>query len=165
VSRVVEGGPADKAGLKPGEVVTAVNGIPVEHPDALGYRLTTAGLGKGAKLSVQTPDGMRDLQLALNSAPESTPRDERVLEGRNPFAGLKIANLSPKLATELRMPTDKSGVVVTGRLGFQPQDIVISLNGEAVASTTVMEKMLRTDPGFWRVEIERKGQRIRQFFR
>ncbi|WP_430243750.1 DegQ family serine endoprotease [Neorhizobium sp. DAR64861/K0K2] len=173
VSRVVEGGPADKAGLKPGEVVTAVNGIPVEHPDALGYRLTTAGLGKGAKLSVQTPDGMRDLQLALNSAPESTPRDERVLEGRNPFAGLRIANLSPKLATELRMPTDKSGVVVTdvsrgspaGRLGFQPQDIVVSLNGEAVASTTVMEKMLRTDPGFWRVEIERKGQRIRQFFR
>jgi len=173
VSSVVEGGPADKAGLKPGEVVTAVNGIPVEHPDALGYRLTTAGLGKGAKLSVQTPDGMRDLQLALNSAPESTPRDERVLEGRNPFAGLRIANLSPKLATELRMPTDKSGVVVTdvsrgspaGRLGFQPQDIVVSLNGEAVASTTVMEKMLRTDPGFWRVEIERKGQRIRQFFR
>jgi Do/DeqQ family serine protease len=173
VTRVAEGGPADKAGLKPGEVVTAVDGIAVEHPDALGYRLTTAGLGKQAKLTVQTTDGQREVTLVLNSAPESTPRDERLLEGRNPFAGLRVANLSPKLATELHMPTDKLGVVVVdvskgspaARLGFEPKDILISLNGDPVNSTRSMEKMLDDDPGFWRVEIERNGQRIRQFFR
>jgi Do/DeqQ family serine protease len=173
VSRVVEGGPADKAGLKTGEIVTAVDSIPVEHPDALGYRLTTAGLGKQATLTVQTTDGQRQVVLALNTAPESTPRDERLIEGRNPFAGLKLANLSPKLATELQMPTDKTGVVVTdvtrgspaARLGFAPKDILISLNGDPVTSTKAMEAILDDDPGFWRVEIERAGQRIRQFFR
>ncbi|MCQ1854035.1 DegQ family serine endoprotease [Neorhizobium galegae] len=173
VTRVVEGGPADKAGLKPGEVVIAVNGIAVEHPDALGYRLTTAGLGKQATLTVQTADGQRQVNLALNTAPETTPRDERLVEGRNPFAGLRVANLSPKLATELHIPAEKSGVVVTdvtrnspaARLGFQPKDILISLNGTVVTSTKGMEAMLNDDPGFWRVEIERDGQRIRQFFR
>jgi Do/DeqQ family serine protease len=173
VTRVVEGGPADKAGLKTGEIVTAVDGIPVEHPDALGYRLTTAGLGKQATLTVQMTDGQRQVVLALNTAPESTPRDERLIEGRNPFAGLKLANLSPKLATELQMPTDKIGVVVTdvtrgspaARLGFAPKDILISLNGDPVTSTKAMEATLDDDPGFWRVEIERNGQRIRQFFR
>ncbi|WP_117193833.1 DegQ family serine endoprotease [Rhizobium terrae] len=173
VVRVVEGGPADRAGLKPGEVVTAVNGIPVEHPDALGYRLTTAGLGKQAALTVQTNDGQRQVNLALNTAPETTPRDERLLEGRNPFAGLRVANLSPKLATELRIPAEKAGVVVTdvvrgspaARYGFEPRDIIISLNGTTVTASKALEGMLDDDPGFWRVEIERNGQRIRQFFR
>lgn len=36
VSQVQAGSPAEKAGLKPGQVIIAVNGIPVEHPDALG---------------------------------------------------------------------------------------------------------------------------------
>ncbi len=173
VVRLVEGGPADRAGLKPGEVVTAVNGIAVEHPDALGYRLTTAGLGKQAKLAVQTAEGQREVTIALNTAPETTPPDDRLLEGRNPFAGLHVANLSPKLATELRIPAEKAGVIVTdvargspaARYGFEPGDIVISLNGTTVTSTKALEGMLDDDPGFWRVEIERKGQRIRQFFR
>jgi Do/DeqQ family serine protease len=173
VVRTVEGGPADKAGLKPGEVITAVNGIAVEHPDALGYRLTTAGLGKQAELTVQTADGSREMTLALNTAPETTPRDERLIEGRNPFAGLRVANLSPKLATELRVPTEKTGVIVTdvsrsspsARLGFQPNDIIVAINGSPVNTTRTLETMLQEDPSFWRVEIERNGQRIRQFFR
>ncbi|MCJ8520659.1 Do/DeqQ family serine protease [Pseudorhizobium tarimense] len=170
---VVDGGPAAAAGLEPGEVIVAVNGIEVEHPDALGYRLTTAGLGHEAVLTVQQSEGTRQLTIALDVAPEKPARDERLIEGRNPFAGLRVANLSPRLATELRMPADKAGVVVVdvsrgspaGRLGFQPKDIVISLNGIAVDSTKTMEAMLDDDPGFWRVEIERDGQRIRQFFR
>jgi Do/DeqQ family serine protease len=173
VVRVVEGGPADRAGLKAGEIVTAVNGIPVEHPDAFGYRITTAGLGKKATLTVQTNDGQRQVSIALDTAPETTPKDERLLDGRNPFAGLHVANLSPRLATELRMPAEKAGVIVTdvargspaARYGFQPKDIVISLNGTTVTTTKALEAMLDDDPGFWRVEIERDGQRIRQFFR
>lgn len=170
---VTEGGPADKAGLKPGEVITSVNGIAVEHPDALWYRLTTAGLGKSARLMVSQNGSERELTMTLGSAPETVPRDERLMEGRNPFAGLKVANLSPKLATELRLPTDKTGVVVAevvrnspaARLGFQPGDIVISLNGDAVSSTKVLQTLVGSDPNLWRVEIERDGQRIRQFFR
>ena len=169
---VVEGGPADKAGLKPGEVVSAVNGIEVEHPDALGYRLTTAGLGNEVALTVRS-NGVREISIALNTAPETPARDERLLEGRNPFAGLRVANLSPRLAQELRMEAEKTGVVVVdvargspgSRLGFRPRDIVVSLYVVAVPSTSAMEDMLDEDPGFWRVEIERDGQRIRQLFR
>ncbi|MCQ1856430.1 PDZ domain-containing protein, partial [Neorhizobium galegae] len=73
VTRVVEGGPADKAGLKPGEVVTAVNGISVAHPDALGYRLTTAGLGRQALLTVQTPRGHARSDLALHPRRQTPP--------------------------------------------------------------------------------------------
>ncbi|MFK0382225.1 MULTISPECIES: DegQ family serine endoprotease [Rhizobium/Agrobacterium group] len=173
VVSVVKGGPAEKAGVEPGQVITAVNGIEVEHPDALGYRLTTAGIGKSAELTVMDKGQARKVTIALDSAPETAPRDERLIEGRNPFAGATVANLSPKLADELRMPSQVNGVVIVDvkrgspayRVGFQPKDILLSLNGEDVSSTAAVEKVLDDNPGFWRVEIMRDGQRIRQFLR
>ncbi|UPA26230.1 DegQ family serine endoprotease [Shinella oryzae] len=175
ISRVQAGSPAEKAGMKPGQVVTAVNGIAVEHPDALGYRLTTVGIGGTAKITVIANGKQEELTLALDRAPETTPRDERLIEGRNPFSGAVVANLSPRVADELRMPTNQTttGVVVTqvnrgspaARIGLQPRDIVIELNGAAVTTTETLEAMVNENPSFWRVEIERDGQRIRQFFR
>ncbi|MCX8997859.1 DegQ family serine endoprotease [Rhizobiaceae bacterium BDR2-2] len=173
VVKVVPGGPAAAAGLKPGEIVTAVNGIPVEHPDALGYRLTTAGLGGAARLSIVEGGRERELTLKLDTAPETVPRDETEIAGRTPFTGVRIANLSPRLAGEIRLPAEKTGVVVTAiqrgspaaRLGFQPRDIIVSINGTAVANVKALQAMLGDDPGFWRIEIEREGQRMTQFFR
>lgn len=170
---VVTDSPAAKAGLVPGQVVTAVNGIEVEHPDALGYRLTTAGIGKSAELAVIDGGKEKRLTIALDAAPETMPRDEQVIEGRNPFAGASVANLSPKLAYEIHMPQDKQGVVIVdvmrgspaGRVGFQPNDIVVSINGVAISSTKTMLSALDDNQGLWRVEIERDGRRIRQFLR
>ena len=175
VSRVQAGSPAEKAGMKPGEVVTAVNGIPVEHPDALGYRLTTVGIGGTARITVIDNGKEKDLTLSLDRAPETTPRDERLIEGRNPFAGAVVANLSPRVSEELRMPANQAaaGVVVTevnrgspaARIGLQPRDIIVELNGTAVSTTEALASLVGDNPAFWRVEIERDGQRIRQFFR
>ncbi len=170
---VVKDGPAEKAGIEPGQVITAVNGIQVEHPDALGYRLTTAGIGKSATLTLIDKGKEKNVTIALDTAPETAPRDERLLEGRNPFAGATVANLSPKLADELRMPTTTSGVIIVdvkrnspaARVGFQPKDIIVSLNGTDMTSTATVEKALEDNPGFWRLEIIRDGQRIRQFLR
>jgi Do/DeqQ family serine protease len=173
VSSVIEGGPAEKAGIKPGQVIVAVNGIAVEHPDALGYRLTTVGIGHDAKVTVIDGGKSRDIDLTLAEAPETSPRDERLIEGRNPFAGAVVGNLSPRLADELRMPASSQGVVITqinrgspaSRVGFQPKDIVLAVNGTAIDKTATLEAITREDASLWRVEIERDGQRIRQFFR
>src|SRR5690606_15630957 len=50
VSSVVAEGPAGKAGLKPGDVVLTMNGAPIEHSDALSYRLATQSVGAKAEL-------------------------------------------------------------------------------------------------------------------
>jgi Do/DeqQ family serine protease len=173
VSSVIEGGPAEKAGIKPGQVIVAVNGIPVEHPDALGYRLTTVGIGHDAKITVIDSGKSHDIDLTLAQAPETSPRDERLIEGHNPFAGAVVGNLSPRLADELRMPASSEGVVITqinrgspaARVGFLPKDIILAVNGTPIDKSATLEAITKNDPSLWRVEIERDGQRIRQFFR
>ncbi|HXV29287.1 MAG TPA: Do family serine endopeptidase, partial [Sinorhizobium sp.] len=173
VTAVLPDGPAANAGMKPGQVVTAVDGVPVEHPDALGYRLTTVGIGHEARVTISEHGKAQDITLKLERAPETTPRDERLIEGRNPFAGAVVANLSPRLADELRMPASSQGVVVTeinrgspaARIGLEPKDIVRSVNGATIDSSKTLVGVLAEDASFWRVEIERDGQIIRQFFR
>ncbi|MET0749046.1 MAG: Do family serine endopeptidase, partial [Rhizobium sp.] len=174
ITKVTDNGPAAKAGLKAGEVVTALNGISVEHPDALGYRLTTAGLGATVSLTVLDNGKERQAAMTLASAPETLPREEKLIAGNNPFAGATVANLSPRVADELHMPTDTaSGVVVeklkddsaAARLGFAPKDIIISVNGAVITNTQNLVAIAASEPDIWRVEIERDGQRIRQFFR
>jgi len=174
ITKVVDGGPAGKAGLKAGEVVTALNGVPVEHPDALGYRLTTAGLGATVSLTVLDNGKERQASMTLAGAPETKPREEKLIAGNNPFAGATVANLSPRVADELHMPTDTAaGVVVeklkdgspAARLGFAPKDVIISVNGAVITNTQNLEAVASSNPDIWRVEIERDGQRIRQFFR
>ena len=147
--------------------------LPVEHPDALLYRLTTAGLGTSVNLTVMENGREQQLTLALDRAPETVPRDQRTIGGRTPFTGAVVENLSPRVADELRMPMDLTGVVVAdvsadspaARLGFEPKDIIVSINGADVKTTSDLAEIADSDPGLWRVEIERDGQRIRQFFR
>jgi Do/DeqQ family serine protease len=173
VVKVTDGGPAAKAGLKAGQVVTAVDGVPVEHPDALLYRLTTAGLGKSVNLTVIESGREQTVSIALGRAPETAPRDQRTIGGHSPFTGAVVENLSPRVADELRMPSESSGVVVSevkdeslaARLGFEPKDIIVSINGTEVKTTKDLAAMASQEPSFWRVEIERDGQRVRQFFR
>ena len=173
VVKVAESGPAAQAGLKAGEVITAVNGIDVEHPDALGYRLTTAGLGKSVSLTVLNDGKKAEVKLTLAGPPETQPRDERLIKGHNPFAGALVANLSPRLADELHLNAELKGVVIVKikngspaqQLGFEPNDIIVSLNGSAADTTKTLESLLQQDDGFWQVEMDRAGQRIRQIFR
>lgn len=173
VTKIYSGGPAEEAGLKVGDAIIAMDGHPIQHPDALGYRMLTAGLGAVADLTVYRSGHEREVKLKLDKAPEVPPRDEITIEGRNPFSGAVVDNLSPRVADELHLPTESTGVVIrkiadgspADRLGFQVGDIVVDVNGDPVNDTKGLQKLANSDPNLWRVEIDRGGQRIQQFFR
>jgi S1-C subfamily serine protease len=65
VTDVAEDGPSAAAGLRAGDIVIGFNGQPIEHPDALGYRLATAGVGASADLSVLSRDGRKTVTVKL----------------------------------------------------------------------------------------------------
>lgn len=173
VNSVVRGGPAEKGGLKVGDVVLSMDGFPVEHPDALGYRLLTAGVGKTVRFEVLSRGLERLISVKLEAPREPAPSVVQAIEGRSPLAGLTVAALTPDLAARLRIPQDVQGVVVTDvfrgspsqRLGMRPGDILVEINGAAISSTKDVVAAAESQAAFWRLKINRGGQIIRQFFR
>jgi Do/DeqQ family serine protease len=173
VTDVAEDGPSAAAGLRAGDIVIGFNGQPIEHPDALGYRLATAGVGASADLSVLSRDGRKRVTVKLATPPADDPRDRLTLEGSNPFAGAVVSNITPRIADQLRLLPSLRGVIVTevprqslaGRYGFKPGDLISQINGVEIGDVDVLAAVLDQGASFWRFEIIRDGRRIRQIIR
>jgi len=172
---VAPDGPAAKAGLRPGDVVLAMNGAAIEHPDALGYRLATQPIGSVSELTVLSQGSERKVEIELARAPEGASSAEIIIEGRSPFAGTKVAALSPRLAQRLGIRGQVSGdgvavVEVTrnspaASFGLQPRDIVREVNGEKVATPEKLREIAMSNSRWWRFTIERDGRLLNQILR
>jgi Do/DeqQ family serine protease len=173
ITGVSKNSPAEKAGLRPGDVVLKVNGGSVQHVDALGYRLATVGIGREAVLEVLSRSSTKEISILLAKAPDTIPRDERFIKGRSPFSGATVANLSPALAREIGLRGSVRGVVVlsirrgstANRLGLRPRDIVRQVNGKKVKSARQLAELTSTRARVWKYTLDRGGRMIRQVVR
>jgi Do/DeqQ family serine protease len=169
VTAVYEGSPAARAGLKVGDLITRVEDAEITDPDSFGYRFSNRNVGSSVTFSVLRPSGSVTLDVALEAAPETVPRDPRRIDGYSPFAGATVLNLSPAVAVELRLDAFEEGVVISdleqgstaARVGLQPGDIVLRVNGRDVGSTRELARIANGDPGIWRLEIKRGGRVLR----
>nr|WP_209001949.1 DegQ family serine endoprotease [Stappia albiluteola] len=169
VTGIYKGGPADRAGLKVGDLIAEVGGVEVTDPDSFGYRFATKPIGKTTAFKVLREHEELTLTIALSPAPEAVKRDARTLEGYSPFAGSTVMNLSPAVAEELRLDGLEEGVVIAGiepgspanRVGLQVGDIILSVNDEKVDNTRRLERLASGDPRLWRLEIKRGGRVLR----
>ncbi|MBV6656991.1 MAG: Do family serine endopeptidase [Devosiaceae bacterium] len=165
ISDLVPNGPSARAGLRRGDVVIAVDGSPINDPDAFAFRFSLGGIGGSAELELLRNGQRRFVTVALEAPPETTPRDTRTIEGRSPFAGLQVVNLSPAVAQQLGIDQSE-GVMVTevgqgsmaNRLGFRPRDIIMQINGVRVDSTQTLETLAAARVRLWDVVFERGGR-------
>jgi S1-C subfamily serine protease len=96
-----------------------------------------------------------------------------MITGRSPFAGAKVAELSPRLAQRLGMPAETSGVAVidldrnspAAGFGLRPRDIVREVNGEEISSADQLAEVAGQQTRWWRFTVERDGKLMRQMLR
>ncbi|WP_143340621.1 trypsin-like peptidase domain-containing protein [Demequina sp. NBRC 110057] len=69
---VVEGGPADAAGIEPGDVITAIDGRPITQTDELIVAIRAKAAGDEVTLTVQHGDSSEDITVTLGSSDEVT---------------------------------------------------------------------------------------------
>ena len=166
VGTVTPKSPADRAGLRTGDLIVAIDEQVVEDPNAFDYRFATKNLGGQAQIGVLRSGREIRVVVALEPAPE-TPRDERVIRGRSPFAGARVANMSPSLAEELRLDAGLQGAViveltegsVAREIGFfRKGDVIVAVNGEKVGQTRDLDRVTSQPSRLWRITIVREGQ-------
>lgn len=165
VARLDSNGPAAKAGLEAGDVVTRVDGFEVADARAALYRLTTRGIGKSADLSVVRRGGTMSVRLPLAEPPAPGPDDVRNLSGNHPLDGARVTNLLPGVADELGID-EAEGVAVlsvrpgslAARLRLRPHDVIVSIQERHVTSIRELERALDAKPRVWALGIKRGGR-------
>jgi Do/DeqQ family serine protease len=167
VATVTEKSPAARAGLKTGDLIVAIDGQTVDDQNAFDYRFATKPLGGTTQIGVVRGGKEMKLSVALETAPE-TPRDELVIRARSPFMGMKVANISPALAEELRLDASAEGVAVLDvadgslaqNLGFQKGDVIAAVNNEKIARTRDLERVAKESTRRWAITLVRGGQTV-----
>ncbi|MBO1039499.1 DegQ family serine endoprotease [Brucella pituitosa] len=174
VTAVIKGGPAEEAGLKVGDVVMSVQGVRADNVDVLGYRLSTAGIGNTVTLDIVRNGEESKLPVKLAKEPEAKPQQKQTIKGDNPFEGAVVEELTPSMASKMRLRDGARGVIVTdvivnsqaARLGLRQRDIIRGINGNPIRTIGDLTTALSNGRGLaWRLEVERNGALIRQFVR
>jgi serine protease Do len=111
VADVVKSGPADKAGVKRGDVIVEFNGQPIRDFHTLSRLAAESAVGSEAKLTVVRKGRSRPLTVTIGEM-----KAEEVAEKEGPVEkvqlGMELQELTPDLAQQLGMP-GKKGLVVT----------------------------------------------------
>jgi serine protease Do len=148
VADVVKSSPAEKASLKPGDVIVAINGKPVNDNNQLTRDVGVLPPGSTVKLDVIRDGRQRTVEVKLADRP-----DEREEGGRTPnrggenkdqgdLLGLSVQEATPQLLRRAQVDPSTKGVAVVdvspdspaADAGLEPGDIVVEVNRHPVNS-------------------------------
>ncbi len=158
--------PLAAAGLRPGDVILALDGEPVNSPPEMIFRMAARGIGAEARLEVLRNGAGERVAIDLIAPPEVPPRDRLEVSHGVALRGLVAENINPAVIAEHDLPPGISaGVVVVeardiaGRAGLRPGDVLLAVNRQPVATTGALDRVLRDPTRNWEVEILREGRR------
>ena len=132
--------PFRAAGFAVGDVITAVDGAPVNTPAEMVYRMSVAGTGLSVPVTRVRAGAAAEVPVALIPAPDTPPRAPIELSERSLLPGLALARVNPAVIAEMNLPLEAQGVVVTeagrtaARIGLRRGDVLIEINGVAPES-------------------------------
>lgn len=173
VASVQPGSPAEKAGIKSGDVILKVNGQATADPKALARTIADLAPGDMAKLDVWRAGKPEKLDLTVGKLPGAEPASA---EPGTPEAssladlGIKVQTLSDQDAQNLGLDPGTGGVVITdvspdgtaAAEGLAPGDVIVSVNQVPVASVEALTKALdaakSSDRTAALLMVERRGQ-------
>jgi serine protease Do len=150
VAEVSPDSPAAKAGIKPGDVITAVAGKTIATPRDLAVDVAAVKPGEDAKLDVLRDGTSQTLTATLASLPTDGANDTAPGEESAPSVGLALAPLSPDVRGQLDIPAHTRGAYVAQvqpgsaaeAAGMQQGDVIVGVGAQSVTSPQQAEKAI-----------------------
>jgi Do/DeqQ family serine protease len=173
VNKVEADSPADRAGLKQGDVITEVQGRRVSDGNELRNAISSSTPGASVAIKI-VRDGrtsevtarLEELKLDASTNARDESRDSSTSPGR---FGMSVSPLTPELARQYELPRSAKGVVVTdidpdgvaAASGVEPNDVIEKVNGRSTTNVEELRSALeRSDGKPALVLVNRQGQSL-----
>ena len=146
VNDVIKGGPADKAGIRQGDVITGLNSNEVKDPSHLQRLVAEAGIGKVAKITIFREGKTLELGITLASADIAPKQRQRIERG-----GPRQEGETDQLGLIVKNTEQGDGVVVVDAVrggiaaesGIKRGDIIVSINRKRTATVAEYARVIQ----------------------
>jgi serine protease Do len=159
VSNVRPGSSADKAGVRRGDIITAINGERIEDSNVLRNKVAGTLPGNPINLTITRDGSQQELTATLDEFSTETA-------GANPNAqtpnenggapqpggklGVTLQPVTPQIAAQLELPADTKGLIVTeidpngaaAEQGIARGDVILEINRQAVTTADDVQNAL-----------------------
>ncbi len=156
VQQVAPGGPAEKAGIKPEDIIVAINGKPIRNGNELTEIITTTPVGTALNLALVRGGKRENVKVTVGDLAQIFP--ERFggkqeegpgrAEGTQAKFGITIENMTDARRQNLGLK-EKGGVLISqvepgsfaDDIGLLPRDVLLSINRQAVNSVDDVKRL------------------------
>lgn len=170
VAQVSKDSPAEKAGVKQGDIILSYNKIPVTNMSSL--RTAIALMAPGSQLNLAIVRDRKPMQISVilgEFAAEVEKPTVEVAQHHSASIGVSVSTLTPEVAKKLGL-ADEKGVVITkveaGSLahlaGLRKSSVILAINNQKIDSVEAYQKALKeADPAKPYLFLVQEGQSVR----
>lgn len=144
VSDVTPNGPADKAGIKRGDIIVELNGNKIQSVSQLTSTVALTAPGTQEKLKVIREGEEKEITVIIGELPENIgvqPTEEKAQGETEQKLGLSAEEINSQIASRFNL-REEQGVIITSVLpgsiaaesGFMPGDIVLEINRKPIGN-------------------------------
>lgn len=163
VAHVYPGDPAERAGIRPYDIITEFNGKKIAAANDLIMAVTATPVGASAKVKIYRAGKEQSHEIKIALRPSSRPEDRGKPRAPKPadeqaraMTGIDVETITPEVAKDLGEPEKTKGVVVNDirygspadKSGLARGDIIVEVDRKSIRNAEDFYKAIRTKKSY-----------------
>jgi serine protease Do len=172
VASVESGGPADKAGIEPLDIIISVNGKPVETNDQLPSMIAEIKPGQQAQLEVWRDKAVKRISVTVEELKDKANTEANLRRGAGGGEEGEAATVNNRIGLSVRVLTaaEKTQIKARGNIvvvnskgpaaeaGLRSGDVILSINRSKIDTIAAFEAAVKNAGHDATLLIQREGQ-------